>query len=551
MSITRSSALIYTNHVQATMHQTLTRKATKIAIVGGGPTAVYTLKNLLLNSGRLDIEIFEAGKVAGCGIPYSEDHNSPEMMANITSIEIPPVLVSLADWVRAADAAFLRRFGIDRESVGDRDFYPRILLGAYYIDQLGKLIDGAKTAGHSVRIRTETRVADIEPKKDGTWVKTQSRSGLHEHQFDTVILATGHLTDLGYQPRNTRLYRSPYPSQSLALGKDRSALILGSSLSGIDAIVALATRYGKFVENGATLGYEPRASAPLKLVMASRKGIVPDADFFYPIPEEPLLIFTPARLEALQAAGKTGFLSRAMKLFKAQLASDDPQFLKTLALKRFTPEGFARAYFEMRRDRQGFAAIRRNLEESKRNYRDRNVVMWRYTLMRAHEVFSDIVPFLDGKDLARFRQHLVPVFTDAYGCIPHKSIERLLALHRAGCLDVVALGDTGKIVYGSGAFKLVGLGNPQTFGTLIDARGQEMVTFSELGFEKLDDALDVEDFLKRNDGEADEHQFRVPLRGQASSDIFCLSIPVMMRRYPFAQGLVACADAAKLVAEAV
>lgn len=532
------------------MHQTLSRSVTKVAIVGGGPTAVYTIKNLLQRPRRFRITLFEAGPVAGCGIPYSEEHNTPEMMANITSIEIPPVLVSLADWVRAADAKLLRRFGIDRGAVGDRDFYPRVLLGAYYVDQLRHLIEAGEAAGHSVAVETKTRVLDIEPEKSSSWVVSQSDGGKTRRQFDVVILATGHLTDFGRVPRRSRLYRSPYPTQDLKLQNDRAALILGSSLSGIDALVALATRYGKFTEDGSEFTYEPRGTKPLRLVLASRKGIIPDADFFYPMPEEPLLIFTPARLEALGAEGKTGFLARAMKLFKSQLAADDPEFLDRLGMKRFTPENFAKAYFAMRRDRQGFKAITENLEESKRNYRDRRTVLWRYTMMRAHEVFSEIVPFLDTKDLSRFRTHLTPVFADAYGCIPYKSIERLLALHRAGCLDVVALGDTGTIRYGAGAFRLEGLGEPQTFKTLIDARGQEMVSISDLGFERLDKALDVEDFLRRNEGEAEELQFRVPLRGQQSAQIFCLSIPVMMKRYPFAQGLVACSDAASLLAEA-
>src|SRR6187549_945179 len=108
----------------------------RIALVGGGPTAVYTLKNLLQKSAKLHITIFGAGQVAGCGIPYSEEHNTADMMANITSVEIPPILVSLSDWVRSADSHVLKKFGIARDQVVDRDFYPRVLIGAYYTDQL-------------------------------------------------------------------------------------------------------------------------------------------------------------------------------------------------------------------------------------------------------------------------------------------------------------------------------------------------------------------------------------------------------------------------------
>ncbi|PXA96205.1 hypothetical protein DMC47_18005 [Nostoc sp. 3335mG] len=523
----------------------------RIALVGGGPTAVYTLKNLLQNPGELDITIFEAGRVAGCGIPYSEEHNTADMMANITSVEIPPVLVSLADWVRSADARLLKRFGIDREGVGERDYYPRILIGAYYSDQLERMVKGA-APWHSVAIETETRVLDVKPNNKGFQVVIEKSKARTTLRFDAVVMATGHLTEPKRSKRLKGLYRSPYPVNALTLGKDAAALILGSSLSAIDAAVGLAARYGKFVGDGEKLSYEldSPANKP-RLVMASRKGTVPDSDFFYPIPEEPLMIFTPAQLEKLREGGKTGLLARVFKLFKQQLEADDPEFLEDLALSRFTPETFAKAYLAMRRTRQGFGAIEADYRQSRRDYRDRRVVMWRYTMMRAHEVFGTIVPYLDDRDLARFQQHLTPVFADAYGCVPHLSISRLLALHRAGCLDIVAMGDDGTIRYGAGLFTLEADGRTETFETLIDARGQRAASISELGFDNLDRALATGDVLRRTNGQSEDDQFRLRLADRPHADIFCISIPVMMERYPFAQGLVACSEAAEVVATAL
>ncbi|RYG57675.1 MAG: hypothetical protein EON56_01915 [Alphaproteobacteria bacterium] len=233
------------------------------------------------------------------------------------------------------------------------------------------------------------------------------------------------------------------------------------------------------------------------------------------------------------------------------MAADDPDFLQRLALPPFTPEGFAKAYFAMRRTRQGFDAIAQNLKDSTEDYRQRRVVMWRYTMMRAHEVFATIVPYLDDQDLARFQDHLAPAFADAYGCVPHLSILRLLALHRAGCLDIVALENDGTIRYGAGRFTLEVGGETQTFETLIDARGQSPASISELGFSHLDSALARGEVLKRVNGEGEDNQFRLRLAKRSDADIFCISIPVMMERYPFAQGLVACSEAAEVVATAL
>jgi len=526
------------------------RQKKRIALIGGGPTAVYTIKNLLQKADELDVTIFEAGRVAGCGIPYSEEHNTPDMMANITSVEIPPVLLSLADWVRSADTRVLKTFGIEREQVGDRDYYPRILIGAYYADQLSRMV-ASVAPWHKVSIETETRVLDIKPYAKGFKIIARKNGTNATRRFDAVVMATGHLSDPVRKKSVPSLYRSPYPVKDLQLGSDGKVLILGSSLSGIDAVVGLAVRHGQFTGSSEDLSFKPDAGQKLRLVMASRKGTVPDADFFYPIPEEPLMIFTPARLEKLREAGRTGLLARAFKLFKQQLTADDPNFVEDLALSRATPEGFAKAYFAMRKTRQGFDAIAQNLDESRRDYADRRVVMWRYTMMRAHEVFATVVPYFDERDLARFQDNLAPAFADAYGCVPHLSIVRLLALHRAGCLDIVALENEGTIRYGAGSFTLDVGGRKETFETLIDARGQSPTSISDLGFSLLDNALATDDLLKRANGESEDDQFRLRLANRSDADIFCISIPVMMERYPFAQGLVACSEAAEVVATAL
>lgn len=431
-----------------------------------------------------------------------------------------------------------------------RDYYPRVLLGAYYMDQLEQMIR-TSAPWHQVAIETETRVLDVSPDGKGFTLAIANKDGKSWRRFDAVIMATGHLSGPVKSQVSSGLYRSPYPVSNIELAKDEAALILGSSLSAIDAVVALAGRYGRFVGKDEDLSFKLHSAVKPRLVMASRKGTVPDADFFYPIPEEPLMIFTPAMLEKLREEGEAGLLARSFALFKQQMAADDPDFIKALALPRFTLEAFSQAYLAMRKSRQGFVAIAENLAQSRADYHYRRVVMWRYTMMRAHEVFATVVPYLDDRDLERFQQHLAPAFADAYGCVPHVSLSRLLALHRAGCLDIVALGDTGTIRYGARRFTLEVDGHRATFGTLIDARGQRAATISELGFETLDQALATDDALKRASGQSEDDQFRLRLNGRPQADIFCISIPVMMERYPFAQGLVACSEAAETVATAI
>lgn len=52
----------------------------KIAIVGAGPTGIYTLFSLLQQQTPLSISIFEQADEAGVGMPYSDEENSKLML---------------------------------------------------------------------------------------------------------------------------------------------------------------------------------------------------------------------------------------------------------------------------------------------------------------------------------------------------------------------------------------------------------------------------------------------------------------------------------------
>lgn len=69
----------------------------KIAIVGAGPTGIYTLFSLLQQQTPLSISIFEQADEAGVGMPYSDEENSKMMLANIASIEIRRFIVRISN----------------------------------------------------------------------------------------------------------------------------------------------------------------------------------------------------------------------------------------------------------------------------------------------------------------------------------------------------------------------------------------------------------------------------------------------------------------------
>lgn len=523
--------------------------STKIAIVGSGPTAAYTLKHLISADPGLDIVIFEAGRRAGPGMPYSRRFNTPQVLANIASVEIPPLTRTLVDWLRSLSDARLADLGVGRTEVADREFYPRVVLGDYLAAEFTALCRAAEDRGHRVTVLTEHQVTDIVPRRRAFHLYVRAPQGRKRWQADAVVIATGH------RQKATReapyLYRSPYPLKKLTLGEERSAAVIGSSLSAIDAALTLAARYGRFEQIGSRFTYATASDRPLRIALLSRKGLLPEADFYYPIPEEPLDVFSEEAIAALVANGKTGLLSRAMRLFRAQLLQDDPAFFAELGLKRFTPKGFHRAYFQRREQRDLFAATIANLTEARRNHRARRTVMWRYTLMRAHEMFSLVLPYLDDKDLRRFHDTLKPIFADAYGCVPHVSIGKILALRRAGVLSVVALGTRGRPVRKEGQFVIEGAGHGDTYETLIDARGQQALTLNDLGFASLAEAAADTDPFRKTARSRPADDFRLDLNPGLARDVFCVSLPLLLRRHPFAQGLVSSESFGRSVAAAL
>lgn len=519
----------------------------KIAIIGSGPTAAYTLKHLIENDVGLDIAIYEAGRRAGPGMPYSRRFNTPQVLANIASIEIPPLTRTLVDWLRSLSDTRLEAFGIGRAEIADRGFYPRVVLGDYFAAEFAALCRVGEANGHRISVFTEHRVADIVPRKTGFQIVADTPTGRTQRKADAVIVATGHR-----QKRTQEapyLYRSPYPLKKLTLGEGRSAAVIGSSLSAIDTVLTLASRYGRFEKCGGRMVYESLSERPLRVALLSRKGLLPEADFYYPIPEQPLDIFGEAAIEAEVAKGKTGLLSRTVRLFRAQLMQDDPAFFAELALARFTPEGLHRAYFGRRAQHDLFVATQANLTEARRNHRARKTVMWRYTLMRAHEMFSLVLPYLTDKDLRRFHRTLKPVFADAYGCVPHASITKLLALRRAEVLEVVALGDRGRVVRRDGMFHIDKAETVEAFETLIDARGQQAMTLHDLGFASLAEALEDSDPYRKDPRRRSSGDFRLNLKPGLARQIFCVSLPLLLKRHPFAQGLVSSESFGKAVAE--
>lgn len=515
-----------------------------IAFVGAGPTTIYTLCAFLNEAReRTEITIYEEQPRAGLGTPYRPGWNDPAMLSNIASIEIPAIEETLIAWLERQPRARLIRLGVDPDAIDEHAFYPRIMLGEYFLDQFNGLIQRARRSGISIEIATNSQVTDISADDEGLRLTVTSSGDVCERKFDQVVLATGHQWPDEPEVR-AGYFLSPWPATALQRIPANRIGIRGSSLTAIDAAVALAVAHGTFIETeNACVEYRTHLGAErFHITMMSRKGLLPEADFYHPVPYEPLSICTPEAMARLIEQDCEHLLDRAYALFKGELAQADPDYAAQIGLEGLAIEDFAERYFADRVAADSFEWAAANLAEARANYDAHITVPWRYAILRMHEVLALIVPHLSEEALDRFNRHLKPIFVDEYATVPHLSIERLLALHRAGRLEVAALSDDYRI-YSHGVepgATVIQNGQREHFPVFIEATGQRPLAAEAFPFQTLLDqgvVCDAADGPNGPKGIAVDEDFHPTSDNPAAQQIFCLSIPFILGRHPFIQGI--------------
>ncbi|MBP1853238.1 FAD/NAD(P)-binding protein [Rhizobium halophytocola] len=546
----------------------------RIAIIGSGPTGIYTLKGLVHARTPLDISVFEAGDDPGRGTPYHPDINDPAMLSNIASIEIPPITETLVEWLERQSDARLAEMQIARAAIDIRAFYPRLVLGDYFRTQFLSLLEIGAQNGHRIEVHERHRVIDIALQHDDIRlaVRAEGEPDASDWVFDHVVMATGH-----NWPEHTETkpgyFISPWPATALSVIRNCKVGILGTSLSGIDALMTVATAHGAFYFDAAgEMQYQPSPDTDaFHATMMSRKGLLPEADFYCPLPYIPPRICTADAIDALIATGRHDLLDDVFELFRAEMFDADPEYSARIGLADLTVETIAEAYFAERLVSDPFVWAAKNLAETEHNKTVRYTVPWRYAILRMHEEIARVVPHLDERDLKRFHRYFKTVFVDDYAAVPPTSIARLLALHRAGKLAVTALGEDYEITTQEGVRGVTVRrdGDTVQYDAFIDATGQHSMSATDLPFPTLiaqggvrkamtpapQDGLIDEDHapLQRRTGGIDiDETFRpVFTDGQFTNHLYCAAISFLLHKLPFVQGITSAAEIGETVAEAI
>ncbi|MCD0466056.1 FAD/NAD(P)-binding protein [Flavobacterium sp. ENC] len=465
----------------------------RIAILGGGPSGLFMYKRLV-ESGKtnFEIDIYERKSTLGAGMPYSHEGANDEHVTNISDNETPGIVTSISEWILTVPAEILERFKIDTANFTEYKVLPRLLFGYYLADQFKLLEQKANEAGITTRIHYQSNVVDISYNEQGkeVWVETTTS----KDKFDYVVICTGHNWPVRYEGKVKGYYDAPYPPSKLLLKLNHAVAIKGSSLTAIDAIRTLARENGAFLkdENG-NISFQNHPESPdFKIIMHSRNGMLPAVRFHL---EDSHLknnsLLTEEDIE-IHRKNNDGFLSLDFvfqKNFKEIFREKDPDFYDRI--KDLSIEDFVAEMMELRERLEPFQLLKAEYIQAEKSIKREESVYWKEMLAVLSFAMNHPAKYLSAEDMQRLQKVLMPLISIVIAFVPQKSCTELLALHHAGVLDIIPVGDDSVIEPQNGGGIVYHFSDPDHnprsvyYETFVDCVGQPHLSYKDFPFKSL------------------------------------------------------------------
>lgn len=539
----------------------------RVAIIGGGPSGLFVFKRLV-ESGRSDlrVEIFERGGHLGQGMPYSREGAGAEHITNVSASELPDLVVPLDEWVRGLPEEKLAEFGIRRESFHEERVLPRLLFGEYLEVQFGEL----RRRGLETLVHYGSLVVDLSDEPEGIEILLEGGSAGF---FERVVICTGHHWPHRHEGKIPGYFDSPYPPAKLARRFDHAVALRGSSLTAIDAMRTLARHNGRFHS-----GVYQKSSQHFRIVMHTRNGLLPCVRFHLEDPQVTQVELLADEQIAQIRSQHEGFVPLDLvfeEYFKKPLAERDPQLYEHI--RDFSLEQFVEAAMNPRENTHPFEFFAAEYRESLKSLARRKSIPWKETLAILSYALNYPAKYFCAEDYLRLRKVLAPLISIVIAFLPQSSSEELLALHAAGCLELVSVGDESRVeVNDRGQIVYHYQGQDHVFETFVDCVGQPHLPLSSFPFQRLVEqgvvrqarltfrdgarARGVEEVEQDADG---TFHLRVP--GIAINDafqpldwerephggIFIMAVPYLGGHNPDYSGLDFCEEASRRIVEAL
>ncbi|MBD3581288.1 FAD/NAD(P)-binding protein [Flavobacterium selenitireducens] len=461
-----------------------------IAIIGGGPAAMFMFKRIVESgNNQVRVAIFEKNDRLGAGLPYSAAGANPEHVTNVSANEIPEIYQGMLEWLRSAPASVLERYDIDPQNFSAYKVFPRLLFGRYLSDQFDIFLEKAAQIGIKTDVHLNTAVHDILPQKKGLF-KIVTDKG--DFVATDTIICSGH-----FWPPHVSLpsgyFDSPYPPSKLALQINHTVGIKGASLTAIDAIRTLSRHNGEFFKDGNRLRYAVNKDCnDFKMVLHTRNGFLPAVRFHL---EDPHLFRQSVLSEAEIAEHRqnnNNFISLDFvfeKNFKELFKDKDPGFYAQI--KDLSLEAFVDKMMELREALDPFVLLEAEYEQAEKSIRRKESILWKEQLAVLSFTLNPPAKYFCAEDMLRLQKVLMPLISLIIAFIPQSSCLELLALHKSGRLELIAVGEDGTIEPGEHSGATVtftqsdGRVVRQHYQTFVDCTGQPHLPIEAFPFKGL------------------------------------------------------------------
>ncbi len=465
----------------------------KIALIGGGPAALFMYKKLTETNSEEEIEIiiYEKSNQLGAGMPYSNCGAMQEHITNVSGNELPNLPQSMKEWVAIAEPCMLKPFNINNENFNDFKVVPRLLFGIYLQQQFELLIKQSKLKSIKTIVWYGTMVTDIVYDAINGLSKI-----IDDRQKNTlvndVIICTGHVWPKTYEGKIDGWFDSPYPPQKLKQIYNAPVAIKGASLTAIDAIKTMAHANGNFMHNEDN-SYTYRLNKESKgfsIVLHSLNGYLPSVRFhledthltpknFIEEKQVPALKEQFGGYIPLDFIYKTNFLE-PIKTQDAALYN----IIKDLSIEEFVAYMFAN-----REDMDGFDLLKQEYKEAEESIANRKSIIWKETLGALSYAMNYPAKYMSAEDMLRLKKILMPLVSLIIAYVPQSSCRELLALHDAGVLSLRAVNENSDVMPNetTGADYRYNKNEDKKiyFKTFVNAIGQAPMQFNDFPFESL------------------------------------------------------------------
>lgn len=545
----------------------------QFAIIGAGPSALFILKRLV-ESGRreLSLDIFERQSRVGQGMPYGAAGSGLEHITNVSGSELPELPQSLVEWVESLPRDERETYGMT-QPFHEEKVVPRLLFGRYLEDQFQELLS---RASFPVRLHLGVEVEDVRDEPLRLIVAGRPQP------FDRVIICTGHHWPRHHEGKVPGYFDSPYPPAKLHGRRNHPVALRGGSLTAVDAVRTLARQHGSF--SGSPLTYRPHPeNDQFKLVMHTRNGLLPCVRFHLDDPQvHSVDPFSIQQVEQIKSQNE-GFVPLDLvyqEYFKKLLAEKDPDL--HAKIRDLSMEQFVELALQPRQEGDPFAYFQAEYRESLESLAQNRSISWKEVLAILSFALNYPAKHFSAEDMLRLKHTLLPLISIVIAFVPQSSTQELLALHAAGRLQLLSVGDDSKVeVDPDGLIHYCFEGQRVAYQTYVDCVGQPPLPLQAFPFPSLIEqgAVSQARVRFRNPQAARQHQQEhpdqvqqdangsyhlvvpglaindafQPLRhnGQPHSGLYLMAVPYMAGHNPDYSGLDFCEEASARIVDSL